>query len=528
MKKKSVVSFLLVMSLLLLSTFNLYAEGQKEKTSENQNDTPILEVWWAGVSQFKKETPDNPFVKRVIEEINIGWERPTVSWNSGNDYAESLKLRLVAADAPDIYRLPNFGFSIAELAEGGAAADLTELLPKYAPTLYNSVPKEIWNVVKYESPEGDKLYYIPVLRNAPTHGAFIRKDWLDRVGLGLPETKDDFYTMLRAFRDQDANGNGDPNDEIPTGGRGPGRWWDHLFTPYGVAMVEGFPTWDYYDGKIQYSAVQPEMKTALIELKKAYDEGLIDPEVLINPSNTWRGKYQNDEVGIFFHMPINLFERVMQLYPSFPEAEWIWFPPYSVPGVDAKWSEGYVGSMNTNEKIIISNGDEETVINALKLLEHLQQDKIIEQNLWGIEGIHYTVENGKKVKRIDNLEEQQSLPMSFAVSPAVTTTSYWKNISVLSLMAIEDKTLFDRAMNTVDKVFSDAKVLSVPGTNLPQSIYNGYPDISTHKLYFSTMAKILIGEKDIDEFDDFVKKWYATGGDEVTKKAQEAAKKLGL
>ena len=44
-------------------------------------------------------------------------------------------------------------------------------------------------------------------------------EWLDRLGMEMPTTLDEFYNMLVAFRDEDANGDGDPTNEIP--GRAP-------------------------------------------------------------------------------------------------------------------------------------------------------------------------------------------------------------------------------------------------------------------------------------------------------------------
>ncbi|MFS6554331.1 hypothetical protein VPJ68_02290, partial [Parabacteroides distasonis] len=44
---------------------------------------------------------------------------------------------------------------------------------------------------------------------------YIRQDWLDNLGLEMPHTIDELYDVLTAFKEQDANGNGDPSDEIP-------------------------------------------------------------------------------------------------------------------------------------------------------------------------------------------------------------------------------------------------------------------------------------------------------------------------
>lgn len=51
----------------------------------------------------------------------------------------------------------------------------------------------------------------------------INKQWLDNLKLEVPATTDELYTVLKAFKEQDANGNGDSKDEIPMMGTPAGR-----------------------------------------------------------------------------------------------------------------------------------------------------------------------------------------------------------------------------------------------------------------------------------------------------------------
>src|SRR5699024_41996 len=66
------------------------------------------------------------------------------------------------------------------------------------------------------------IYSLPVVNEcyhcSVPNKFWINKTWLDNLGLEMPTTLDEFYDVLVAFRDQDANGNGDPNDEIPFAG----------------------------------------------------------------------------------------------------------------------------------------------------------------------------------------------------------------------------------------------------------------------------------------------------------------------
>lgn len=91
-----------------------------------------------------------------------------------------------------------------------------------------ATPKQKEDVLKYgTSPDGN-IYAYPQFYCDPADASSlymsINKVWLDNLGLEVPTTTDELYTVLKAFKEQDANGNGDPNDEIPlighTGGMG--------------------------------------------------------------------------------------------------------------------------------------------------------------------------------------------------------------------------------------------------------------------------------------------------------------------
>ncbi|MNI89620.1 hypothetical protein D3C73_1470420 [compost metagenome] len=56
---------------------------------------------------------------------------------------------------------------------------------------------------------------------------------------------------------------------------------------------------------------------------------------------------------------------------------------------------------------------------------------------------------------------------------------------------------------------------------MPNTVYEGYPDIQSHKLFQEYLTKIVIGEWPIEKFDEFVDRWKKAGGETVTKRVQE-------
>lgn len=110
----------------------------------------------------------------------------------------------------------------------------------------------------------------------PAYQMAIRKDWLERVGLDVPETWEEWLTVWRAFRDQDANGNGDPNDEIPFTGIGLGM---DFLSPFGMTDVYGQRYLVNDDGTVRYAYTSEEYKEGIKWAHKLYQDGLIDNEL---------------------------------------------------------------------------------------------------------------------------------------------------------------------------------------------------------------------------------------------------------
>ena len=284
---KKLVAVLCALTMLLCSVS--LAEG-----------TEVVDVTvWSTNNGFLAIEKDSPLYNLYVELTGVGVIQPYVEWNGGTTYTEQLNLKIAAGEMPDMFN-PN-GME-TQLIESGALLDLTPYLETYAPNLYSLIGEEVWASVRANDPTGEgKIWYIPSViygRNAP----MIRKDWLDRLNLAMPATQAELVDVLTAFRDQDPNGNGIA-DELPSGGRAEARWMGQFFAMYGVAMWEGYPQWDLYDGELTYSAVTPNMKDALQFIAGLYQEGLLDPETLLNNKSQWDGKINAGRVGIWEHIP---------------------------------------------------------------------------------------------------------------------------------------------------------------------------------------------------------------------------------
>jgi putative aldouronate transport system substrate-binding protein len=146
---------------------------------------------------------------------------------------------------------------------------------------------------------GDSLYgFSPASGNGCI--TYIRKDWLDRVGLSVPTTFDEYIEVLRVFTHGDPDGNGTDGDTYgvtAAGIMGVDAPFIHYLPEF---WQDAYP--DFYqqaDGTWVDGFGEEKMVGALQRLKDAYQEGLIDMEVATNKTSTARDKFYASQVGVF-------------------------------------------------------------------------------------------------------------------------------------------------------------------------------------------------------------------------------------
>jgi putative aldouronate transport system substrate-binding protein len=506
---------LLLVGVVLTSVF----AGCKAKTdTANSSGTTAqedvdIEVWDTnnGFLPVEKGSPLYNFYK---EKTGVGIIQPYVEWNGGTTYQQQLNLRIASGDAPDLY-MPMNGME-NDLAKNGSILEISKLLKDKAPNLWNLIPESTWEVQKTFDPNGKGgIYSVPNIIGYGRNGAMIRKDWLDKLGLSMPTTQDEFVKVLQAFRDKDPNGNGQ-KDEIPMTGRQEGTWMDTIFAMYGIAMFEGKPDWDIYDGQLTYSAVTKNMRDALEFAHKLYADGLLDKETFLNDRTKWVGKIDSDKVGVYFHLNEQGNERLNNINKAFNIK-----PDYSVlPAISAPGYQGFytMKKMVGPQWVIKDQKDQKKVDAALKVLNAFGDQSKWTDFYYGVEGMHYKLEDGKKVKLADDKTKQQNLLLTpyGNIASLQFNQQLFKDTAAISP---DQKWLLDEVVRNMSD--NQKYVKQISGDGMPASVYEGYPDILNRTLYVQYMTKIIIGDYPISKFDEFVDKWNKSGGEAVTKAARD-------
>ena len=209
------------------------------------------------------------------------------------------------------------GLSPLEATRYGAAGQLIpleDLIDEYAPNLKRLMEQYPEIRAGITTPEGH-IYAIPgivTLGAARTDKKWINKAWLDKLNLDIPETTDELYEVLKAFRDGDPNGNGE-NDEIPMTARVGIVVVNMMSGSFGLDQQLGYNI-NIEDGKVHIWMGSERNKEMLMYLNKLYEERLLDQDLFSHKEAEYLAKQGSGNVGFFFDQTNNNFLPIQDQY----------------------------------------------------------------------------------------------------------------------------------------------------------------------------------------------------------------------
>jgi putative aldouronate transport system substrate-binding protein len=355
-------------------------------------------------------TDDLPVFQEIEKRtgVKIIWEVDSVNYNT------NMATRLAAAvDLPDMFIVPND--DTVKYANDGLIIPLNDLIDNYTVYMkkwYDMAPDI---VTTYTTADG-KMYSIPRQFNIEwkdtskynNYVFLVRKDWLTNLGLSVPQTIDDYTSMLKAFKENDLNGNG-IDDEIPFSGMGvaglaPLGWLYRLH----FTINSGF--YPDQNGRIQYEWIDPRTKEFLYTLNQWFKEGLIDPGFLSLPYDKYMTQiYNNVGSTISFSIwPYYGWDATIKEITGNPDAAWMGIPTPSGP-----YGDGIIEIANQPGfgHFAISKDCKNPEL-AIKWIDYACfSDDGIMFHLYGLEGISYEYVDGKPVL----FDEIQNSPDGYTV-----------------------------------------------------------------------------------------------------------------
>lgn len=321
--KKWTVKILPVL-LVVIMMFNLVACGQKPQGEGNNNDENVtpnegdnkqpeedkmitfpleenVEFSMFAIVNGEVELPDCLAWQEVEKQTNVSWD---VQSALGVEINEKKSLMLNSGNYPDVFYKANLTTDeVNKYGAEGTFIPLNDLIEEYAPNLQAELEKRPGALEMITAPDGN-IYSLPFLGRSGNGwiNSFINQPWLDELGLDMPTNLDEFYEVLKAFKTQDPNGNGEP-DEIPFACT---QDFLYYFIPNFDLVIDnncGGANMAMIDGEYTHLYSSEKYKAFLAYMTKLYDEELLDPNTFIQNGDQIHAVGQSgDTIGFFFDL----------------------------------------------------------------------------------------------------------------------------------------------------------------------------------------------------------------------------------
>jgi putative aldouronate transport system substrate-binding protein len=545
--KKALISMMAIAVLMTACSSNnagTSKDGGQSSADSNVKVDPFKMPNPIEVTTFKSLSPgaklpagdtveSNQYMKYISEKTNINFK---ILWYAApQDHEQKMKLAIASNDLPDVM-LVNEQIFLA-LAEAGQIEDLSKVYERYASPLAKELYGSTSNKALEKATYKGKLMGIPNISVQADAASmvWVRKDWMDKLGLQPPKSIDDVTAIAKAFVEKDPDGNGKADTmgiagyekSLAVNGKAQRGDFKGIFQAFGAypsGGVEGVSNWvKDSSGKVVYASITPETKQALSKLRDMYAAGAIDKEFALRKEpneNIVSGKS-----GIFFGpwWSGGLAADTMKLNPKAD------FVPYLIP--DAKGTVNTMMVPVSTQFIVVKKGMKNpeaamvyanTFINAQRKVDPdaLKLDFTVSAEHWPI---------GNATFDFADAVERKSDMLKKAMGGQTKPEE----------LSPEMKEMFDKATRDKAKPKADLKDWSgyygytAPADLLKQNMNKVYSEFTANtktmerkwanlqKLEKETFFGIVMGEKPLEAFDKFVTDWKAQGGDEITKEVTE-------
>ncbi|MBO5364173.1 MAG: extracellular solute-binding protein [Clostridia bacterium] len=247
------------------------------------------------------ESPDKPdgLYQKSLERLQSLTDVP-ITWEymSDVDGASVLKMQIASGEFPEVYIGGIFQPSdISQFAANEIIIPIEDYInEKDTPNIYKLYQERPAIKAASVAPDGH-IYTLPGLKEDMAsyleNIMYINKVWLDKLGLDIPKTLDDLKVVLKAFKEQDPNGNGQA-DEIPLTFNlaSSSDYPEVLLSSWGLSTKYG--TWDSWltvqDGEVKFAPVLDEWKEMIAYYRDLYAEGLLDMEAFTQTGEQYNAK----------------------------------------------------------------------------------------------------------------------------------------------------------------------------------------------------------------------------------------------
>ncbi|MEG0691530.1 MAG: extracellular solute-binding protein [Oscillospiraceae bacterium] len=477
---------------------------------------------------------DNPELKFEDREQYPIWDELVKLFDAKNlelefeivapdQYEVTAQTRVAAGkNLPDVINLSSFSDEAAmALANNGTILPINKMVDEYSDGTFYKFIKEDYSFIENltTAPDGN-IYWFTNVQNQTYEGKpartcqvmNLRKDWLEKYNLQAPKTADEFFTVMKTFRDKDANGNGQKDEIIdaPINGfmNGIAQWYG--LGNYTTAV-------DVKNGKIVSPWYQDNVKEYFAFMQKLVKEGIVDTDLVGATYEQINQRMVENKIG-------GAFTYCMQtwLEPSV-QAEGVEFLPVALlKGTEDATPYNVIEPEFFSWKKWVVSKDCKNPAGVAALLDVIYSPKYEEITAWGIEGVTYEVVDGRR-------QQKEGFGNAFWKDMAASKTTYggplWSGCVFpgISLYTMESqfasrpehKNEFQKEVAFYENIYPDSKycytAIATDEQNKRKSSI--VTDLETYSAELCT--DLVLGNASFDKWDDYIAQLKKLGLDEL-------------
>ena len=485
---------------------------------------------------------DNAYTRYIKSVINV--QNVDVFEANDSQYDTNVSMVISMGSLPDIMVVSSQD-EVEQLVEAGLIEDLTEsynnCISDRIRKMYESYGDSLKDMVTYDG----KIMALPEtnITDGPNL-VWLRKDWMDKLGLSEPHTIDDVVNIVKHFISEDPGNNGvdasgKPNtvglavDTDVTGECGYSSEFllDIIFACFGAYPKQWIMN---DDGEIVYGSVTNEAKEALSYISSLYNQGVIDNDFLLRTSTNICELIENGLCGSFFGpwwAPNNPLANAVSRNP---DADW---QPYLI-ATDSDGTTSYHSQNPCYKYVVVRKGYEHPEI-AAKMIS-VMFDKVRFDCTDSEEFKNYYQLNVEPTARPLSINVDYNNALSICYRNIDATISGRKNPDSLELL---ERSFYDACSEYIKNANKTSTQWAAYMSRIKACSLIAQDNIKVvDSLYFKTTdtmkshwwrlkakekeayLKIISGEEDISYFDTFVKEWNEQGGQTITSEVSESMK----
>jgi putative aldouronate transport system substrate-binding protein len=221
-----------------------------------------------------------------LTNVKVNWIY--VPWDG---FVERRNISFATGDLPDAFAKSGMSVNdVMKFATSGAMVPLNPYLETYAPNLDSYLKANPVVNAGVTMLDGN-IYGAPYILESSAIRVqarmFFDVDLMGKVGGSMPKTTDDFIEYLKLIRDNDANDNGDPNDEVPLVSGSLGHIAQMTAGSFGLNMNgASHALVDMPEGSndLRFLPTENDYREQMKFLRTLYAERLVDQEIFTTTS----------------------------------------------------------------------------------------------------------------------------------------------------------------------------------------------------------------------------------------------------